>query len=401
MAEKGLRVLGFAVAEGSDVGLEPDVPLTWVGLAGLSDPPRRDVREIIEGFYKAGVKPVMVTGDQSSTAYAIARAIGLGAGRDIQVLDSTALAKVPEEVLGALAARVDVFSRVSPTHKLHVIRALQRAGLVVAMTGDGINDGPALRAADVGIAMGKGGDDVAREVADVVLLEDQLGALLRAVAEGRTIGDDIRKSVHFIVATNLSEVLVTLAGVAMGLDVPLTPRQLLWINLLSDVFPELALAVEPPEGDVLQRPPRDPAAALVTAPEYSRLGGDAMIMTLAALASHLYGLTKQSGRGQPSTMAFVTLTAAQLLHAIGERSEASSLFDGPRLPPNRYMQAAVLGGLSLQIAAGVMGPLRHLLGAAPLTMADAILAWGAAGASFVATEAFKSLRHRSTADGTP
>jgi P-type Ca2+ transporter type 2C len=399
MAEQGLRVLGFAVAEGRGVDLTPEVPLTWVGLVGLSDPARPNVREIIEGLYRAGVKPVMVTGDQSSTAYAVAQAIGLGDRRQIQVLDSTTLIKVPDDVLSALASRVNVFSRVSPSHKLHVIRGLQRAGRIVAMTGDGINDGPALRAADVGIAMGKSGDDVAREVADVVVLEDRLDALLVAIAEGRTIGDDIRKSVHFIVATNLSEVLVTLMAVGLGLEVPLTPRQLLWINLLSDVFPELALAVDPPEGDVLRRPPRDPASALVTRPDYSRLVGDAVIMTMSALASYIYGLTRSShGRGVPSTMTFVTLTAAQLLHAIGERSDTSSVFDDRPLPPNKYLRAAVLGGLSLQGVAAVVDPVRRLLGASPLRMTDAMLAWGAAGASFVATEATKRMRQRSASD---
>jgi Ca2+-transporting ATPase len=339
------------------------------------------------------VKPVMITGDQSSTACAIARAIGLGAGRDLQVLDSAALTGIPDDLLAALASRVDVFCRVSPAHKLTVIRALQGAGMVVAMTGDGINDGPALRAADVGIAMGKSGTDVARETADIVLLEDRLDALLAAVQEGRTIGDDIRKAVHFVVATNLSEVLVTFSAVSLGLSVPLTPKQLLWINLLTDVFPELALAVEPAERDILQRPPRASDARLVSAAEYSRIGGDAGVMTLAALASYGIGL-KRSGAGPvASTMAFVTLTAAQLFHAIGARSAALSLLSGRHLPPNQYVGAAVAGGVALQLAAGVAAPIRRLLGAAPLSVGDAALAWGMAGASFAATETAKLMRY--------
>jgi Ca2+-transporting ATPase len=394
MAGAGLRVLGSAIARGSDVDLDPNVPLTWLGLVAISDPPRPEIRDLIAGFYRAGVRPVMITGDQSATACTIARAIGLGAGRSLQVLDSTALSGIPDDLLAALAARVDVFCRVSPGHKLNVIRALQRAGLVVAMTGDGVNDGPALRAADVGIAMGRSGTDVARETADIVLLDDRLDALLDAVAEGRTVGDDIRKAVHFVVATNLSEVLVTVAAVAMGLAVPLTAKQLLWINLLTDVFPELALAVDPAEGDVLLRPPRASDARLVNRSEYRRIGGDAAVITLASLVSYAVGLRRFGPGPASSTMAFLTLTAAQLLHAIGARSAALSLLAGRRLPPNKYMGAAVAGGMALQLAAGIAPPIRQLLGAAPLSVGDAALAWGMAGVSFATTETVKLLRGR-------
>jgi Ca2+-transporting ATPase len=391
MAGAGLRVLGFAVAEGDTVTLESDA-MTWVGLVGIADPPRPGIRALIEGFYRAGVKPVMITGDQSSTATSIAREIGLGAGRELVVLDSAALAGIPEDLLAALVTRVDVFSRVSPEHKLNVIRALQRAGVVVAMTGDGINDGPALRAADVGIALGRGGTDVARETADIVLLDDEVDSLLAAVAEGRTIGDDLRKAVHFVVATNLSEVLVTTSAVALGLPVPLNATQLLWINLLTDVFPELALAAEPPAGDVLRRPPRASDARLVERSEYSRIGGDAGVMTLAALVSYGLGM-RRSGAAGASTMAFVTLTAAQLLHGIGARSEEGSLLVSRRLPPNRYMSAAVGGGIAFQLAAGALSPIRRLTGAARVPLADAAAAWGLAGLSFLVTEVLKYLRH--------
>jgi Ca2+-transporting ATPase len=391
MAGAGLRVLGLAVAEAETVTIESDA-MTWVGLIGISDPPRPRIRALIEGFYRAGVKPVMITGDQSATAMSVAREIGLAAGRELVVLDSAALAGIPEDLLAALVARVDVFSRVSPEHKLNVIRALQRAGMVVAMTGDGINDGPALRAADVGIALGQGGTDVARETADIVLLDDRLDSLLAAVAEGRTIGDDIRKAVHFVVATNLSEVLVTTSTVALGMPVPLNPTQLLWINLLTDVFPELALAAEPPADDLLHRPPRASETRLVERSEYRRIGGDAGVMTLAALASYGLGM-RRSGAAGASAMAFVTLTAAQLLHGIGSRSEKSVLLEPRRLPPNRYMSAAVGGGVALQLTAGLASPIRRFTGAARIPFTDAAVAWGLAGLSFLFTEALKFARH--------
>ena len=185
----------------------------------------------------------------------------LSQGDPLEILDATHLAEIEPEVLRALVKRAQVFARVSPAHKLQIVQALQEAGKVVAMTGDGINDGPALKAADVGIAMGRTGTDIAREVADVVLEKDNLDTLIIAIRDGRTIYINIRKSVHFFLATNLSEIMLTFTAMAVGLGSPLTAVQLLWINLISDIFPGLALAMEAPEPDILERPPRDPAAA--------------------------------------------------------------------------------------------------------------------------------------------
>ncbi len=295
-------------------------------------------------------------------------------------------------MLSALAGRVDVFSRVNPTHKLEVVKALQQAGLTVAMTGDGINDGPALRAADVGIAMAGEGTDVAREVADILLLDDRVATLVDLVAEGRTTSDDIAKSVHFIVATNLSEVLLTLFSTAIGFGTPLNPRQLLWINVLTDVLPELALAVEPPASDVLARAPPRRDAPIITPADYRRLTVDALIMTAAAFTSFVRG--ERDARAGGGTNAFLTLSAAQLFYAFGARSEAESLLEGRRLPANPYLNQAVGVGFGIQALGSAFATLRRMLGSSPVALTDVGVSWGLGGLAFAATEMIKLWRHR-------
>jgi P-type Ca2+ transporter type 2C len=395
LAGAGLRVLGFACAEGDGAQLEDlerEPRLIWVGIGGLADPPRRDARHVIEQLKRAGIRPVMLTGDQSATARAVARQIGLARDRVIEILDAAALKGVPLEVLSALAGRVDVFSRVNPTHKLEVVKALQQAGLTVAMTGDGINDGPALRAADVGIAMAGEGTDVAREVADILLLDDRATTLLDLVAEGRTISDDIARSVHFIVATNLSEVLLTLLSSATGFGIPLNPRQLLWINVLTDVLPELALAAEPPAGDVLARPPRRRDTPIITPADYRRLAFDSLIMTAASFASFVRG--QRGTRAGAGTNAFLTLSAAQLLYAFGARSEVVSMLEGRQLPANPYLNEAVGVGFGIQALGSAFASLRRMLGSRPVALSDVGVSWGLAGLAFAGTEMIKLWRHR-------
>jgi P-type Ca2+ transporter type 2C len=395
LAGAGLRVLGFAYAEGDDAQLEQlgrELRLIWVGIVGLADPPRRDVRHVIEQLKRAGIRPMMLTGDQSATAHAVARQIALARESDIEILDAAALRGMPPEVLSALVRRVDVFSRVNPTHKLEVVKALQQGGLTVAMTGDGINDGPALRAADVGIAMAGEGTDVAREVADILLLDDRVGTLLALVAEGRTISDDIAKSVHFVVATNLSEVLLTLLSSAIGFGTPLNPRQLLWINVLTDVLPELALAVEPPADDVLARPPRRRDTPIITPADYRRLAFDSLIMTAAAFASFMRG--QRGTRAGAGTHAFLTLSAAQLLYAFGARSEDVSLLEGRRLPANPYLNEAVGVGFGIQALGSAFASLRQILGSRPVALSDVGASWSLASLAFAGTEMLKLWRHR-------
>ncbi len=258
MANDALRVLGFAWHQGEVNGNflengfnQQDKGFTWLGLAGMADPIRAGIREVIADFHRAGIQTVMITGDQSQTAYAIGKALDLSQGEPLEILDSTHLDTMDQETIKALVQRVHIFARVSPAHKLQIVQALQSAGRVVAMTGDGINDGPALKAAEVGIAMGHSGTDVAREVADVVLQQDNMAAMVIAIRDGRTTYGNIKKAVHFFLATNISEIMVMFAALSAGLGSPLNTMQLLWINLVSDIFPGLALTLEAPETDVL------------------------------------------------------------------------------------------------------------------------------------------------------
>lgn len=373
MSADALRVLGIAysfIAAGEELHAEH---LIWVGLTGMTDPLRPGMKGLMKDFHEAGIKTVMITGDQSATAHAVARELQLANGRPEKILDAISLDQMAPELLRGLAADVNVFARVSPAHKLRIVQAYQDAGQVVAMTGDGINDAPALKAADNGVAMGESGTDVARSVADVVLEDDNLRTMYTAVRQGRSIYDNIRKTIHFLLSTNLTEIEIMVAGIGLGLGQPLNPMQLLWINLLSDIFPGLALSQEPPEADVMQRPPRDPKEAIIPRQDLARMGLESMSITGTALINYVYGLRRYGSGPKASTLAFNTLITAELLHVISCRSRTHSFYRQGTLPRNTYLEYALGGSLLAQAGANLIPGLRRLLGMAPLNARDVVL----------------------------
>ena len=389
LAAQALRVLAFADGWADDDAI-PAGGLIWLGLIGMADPTRDGIAELMRTFHGAGITTVMITGDQSATAYAIAKQLNLNNGSPVEILDSEKLDAIDPEVLTALAPRVQVFSRVSPAHKLQIVRALQRSGRVVAMTGDGVNDSPALKAADIGIAMGNSGTDVARSVADVVLADDNLRTMATAVEQGRTIYSNIRKAVRFLLSTNLSEIEVMVATTALGLGAPLSPLQLLWINLLSDVFPGLALAVEPAEPDVMRRAPRDPKRPILDSGDLRRTLFEATTISAGALAAYFYGIRRYGPGPQASTISFMSLIVAELVQAYSCRSETHRFYDRPHLASNPYLHMAVGGSLALQLATPYIPPLRRLLGLAPLGVVDVVVVAAAAAIPFFANEFTKA-----------
>jgi Ca2+-transporting ATPase len=377
LAGEGCRVLGVARGE-SDAG----APLAWAGIVALSDPIRAGTREVISAFHQAGIRTVMITGDQSATAHRIARDIGLADDGPVEILDSGQLDRLDEEMFGALAANTHVFARVSPSSKLHIIRALQRGGQVVGMTGDGVNDSPALRAADVGVAMGTGAE-AAHQVADVVLRDDGLEAMLRAVRLGRANHLNVRKALRFLLATNLSETLVTVVGSAVGRGQPLAPMQLLWLNLVTDVFPALALAREAPEPRIMAMPPLDPLAEVLDRDEMRRIAVQGGMLAAVGLAGHLYGGVRPAGSGVTVT----AMVASQLLYAISSRSSERVRFDRNPFAGNVSLGQAVLGLAAAQALATVLPGARRLLGLQGTSGTDVLAALGAAAAGFAAIEA--------------
>ncbi|MFZ5453481.1 MAG: HAD-IC family P-type ATPase [Thermodesulfobacteriota bacterium] len=391
MAGEAQRVLGLAYAEGKDFpNGELPAGLVWLGMIGMADPVREGVKEALAAFHRAGIKTMMITGDQSPTAYAIGKELNLSQGTPLEILDSTHLADIDPEALQALANQVQVFSRVSPAHKLQIVQVLQKSGKVIAMTGDGINDGPALKAADVGIAMGHTGTDIAREVADVVLEKDNLDTLIIAIRDGRTIYLNIRKSVHFFLATNFSELILTFGALAVGLGSPLTAMQLLWINLISDIFPGLALAMEAPEPEILEQPPRDPQQPIFSADDYQRMGFEAAVLSAGAMGAYGYGIVRYGMGAAASTMAFHSLTAGQLLHAYSCRSEKHSIFSQGKLPPNKYLNLAVGGSLLLQLGVMFIPGIRSILGLTPVGLLDGLVIGGTTLLPLLVNEATKT-----------
>jgi Ca2+-transporting ATPase len=401
LAARGLRVLGMAYrTDARRISLD-DEGLVWSGLVGMRDPVREGVAGTIARLQRAGIRTVMITGDQGGTAVQVAEALNLSAGEPLRVLDAEELESIEPAMLAALAAQAHVFARVSPAKKLEIVQALQRAGRVVGMTGDGINDGPALKAANLGIAMGRDGTRVARDVADLLIEDDDLSHVVAGVREGRTILSNIRKAVHFLLSTNLSEIFVVLVEVLRGPQELESPMELFWINLVTDVLPGLGLALEPPEPGVLDKPPRAADEPLIDAAYYKRLALEAGIIGTSALGAHLYGLVRYGPGPQTRGVTFLSMASAQLLHSLSCRSDRFEYGGVRGLFENRTLVGALGASFALQALPFLLPPLRRLLGIAPLTLPDVGVAALAAGGSFAVNELVLALRHGEAMETNP
>jgi Ca2+-transporting ATPase len=402
-AMEGMRVMAVARSapvDGFDLGrlsseemvdaLERDAVL--LGLVGLVDPIRPEAPAAIAEAQQAGVRPVMISGDHPRTALAVGREVGLAAGT---VLTGSELDELSDEALAAAVAECSIYARATPQHKVRILRALQSQGHIVAMTGDGANDAPALALADVGIAMGRGGTDVAREAADVVLTDDNFATIVAAIREGRTIYENIRKFVLFVLASNVGEVAVVLAGTVAGLPAALTPIQILWINLVTDGLPSAALAVDPQEPRVMARPPRPSTETPLASGGLGFLVTYGLIIAGACLGAYLWGMLRGEPAGERRTLVFLTLSLSQLLFAFACRSATHPV--GMRgLVQNPWLVGAVTLSLVLQILVVTLPGLRNAFSATPLAEGDWVAVAGLSCVPFLSCEAFKLIRRRRT-----
>ena len=360
LAGRGLRVLALATGEAAGTSESALRGLTWIGLVGLTDPPAHGVAETIRSFRDAGIRTVMLTGDQQLTAATVARGLGL-LGEGERALDGREVDRLDESALRAAVGDTRVFSRVSPEAKLRIVAAFQARGEIVAMLGDGVNDAAALRKADIGVARGGRGTDLAKEAADLILADDRFPTIAAAIEQGRIIFDNIRKFVFYLFSCNLAEILVVLGAGLAGLPSPLLPLQILWLNLLTDTFPALALAVEPGEPDTMRQPPRDPRAALLSG---SMIRGTLVygaLIAACALAAFAWGSSGADGGAyRASTLGFLTLAFAQVLH-LGNARSGGPVLSWRRASANPWALGAVLLAGALQLLAVYYPPLARVL----------------------------------------
>lgn len=357
MAAGGLRVLCLAYKEiekpptGEDNAELLANGFIFAGLAGIIDPPRPEARQAVEKCLAAGMRPVMITGDYQGTALAIARQVGILQGNG-RVITGAELAAMDDDALAAQVMDCRVYARVAPEHKLRIIKALQKHGQVVAMTGDGINDAPALKTADIGVAMGITGTDVAKEAAAMILADDNFATIVTAVEEGRTIYDNIVKALQFLLSCNIGEIIVLFLAVLLNWDTPLLPVHILWINLVTDSFPALAFGVEPPEEGIMKRKPRRPGSSFFTPEIVFRILYQGLMIAGLTLAAYILGRTAGLAAGR--TMAFLVLGLSQLTHAFNIRSSRLSIFS--RLQAPNYYLFAGTGFSALLMAALIFIP---------------------------------------------
>lgn len=397
LAERGLRVLAMAHAHlphPPDFSPPREDPsgLTLVGLQGMIDPPRAGVRQAIAHCQEAGIRVIMITGDHAMTARAIARELGIGDNG--RVLTGAELAVLDERDFAGTIRVVDVFARIAPEQKLRIVQVLQAQGEIVAVTGDGVNDAPALRAADIGVAMGKSGTDVAREAAEMILADDNFVTIVSAVEEGRITFDNVRRTTFFLIATGAAEVLIILGALALGWPAPLLPAQILWLNLVTDGLEDEALAFEPGEPDVLLRPPRSPREGIISRLLWERTLLTAVVIAVGTLALFRWELDRGGSLLQAQTVALTTLVMFEAFQAGNARSERRSVF---RLNPfsNRFLIVATVAALGIHMAALYIPATQYVLRVTPIDAA----AWAriilVAASVIMAVEAHKWIRRTS------
>ena len=390
MAARGLRVLAVAYGDVARAEESALAGLVFVGLVGMNDPPAPGVKDAIRAFAGAGVTTVMITGDQAGTAQAVARDLGLVASG---TLDGRQVDALSDDALRSRLGDVSVFSRVSPEAKLRIVAAYQARGDIVAMIGDGVNDAAALRKADVGVTMGGRGSDVARETSAVVLQDDRFETIGVAMEEGRVVFDNIRKFVFYLFSCNLAEIIVLLGTSAAGLPLPLEPIQVLWLNLVTDTAPALALALEPAEPGVMSRPPRDPAAAIVSWSFLRHVSGYAVLIAASALVIVVWTSVTGVPARRAMTMTFMALALAQLFH-LGNARDARAVVTPDRALANPAALWAVVIVVCLQLAAVYVDPVARLLHVEPLGVFEWSLVLAAGAVPGVAGQTVKLLRGR-------
>ena len=369
MASDALRVIAIAYKDESnrkDLFSTGTDELIFVGLVGMMDPPREGVKEAVATCKKAGIRTVMITGDHVETAKAIAIDLGiLNEKNGEHAITGAELDKMSDDMLQKNIKNYSVFARVTPEHKVRIVKAWQKTGAVVAMTGDGVNDSPALKNADIGIAMGKGGTDVAKNAADMILIDDNFVTIVEAVKQGRNIYDNIRKAIHFLIATNIGEIFTIFIGLILGWDSPLLAIQLLWINLVTDSFPAIALGLEREEKDIMERKPINAKESIFAGGLWNSIITEGiMIGSLTLLAfsmgNKLYGV--DIGR----TMAFVCLGLLELVHSFNIKNEKSIFETG--LFENKYLVGSFFAGGFLQIIVVIIPYLANIFSLVPLDL---------------------------------
>ena len=387
MAADALRVLAVACRRRKDDTIEEE-SLTFLGFVGLSDPPRPETADAVADCKRAGIVPVMITGDHAVTAKAVAKRIGV-CGEDGTVLSGSEIEKMDDTALQNAVGNCRVFARVTPEHKVRIVRAFRARGEIVAMTGDGVNDAPALKAADIGCAMGRGGTDVAKGAADMILTDDNFATIVDAVAQGRGVYDNIRKAVHFLLSSNIGEILVVLASTLLGMPSPLLPIQLLWVNLVTDSLPALALGTEPRDEDCMRRPPLPAGAGFFSGGLALDVALEGGIVGAATLLAFLSGL-RLGGVALARTMAFSVLSFGEILYAISMRSPLPVRRAG--LWTNKKMVWAAPLCILLQAAVLTLPTLRILFQVVPLQGAALWQTLLLSALPFCATESLKLVR---------